>query len=220
MPNLIDIGIIAALREELDMIRQLIPGFEEVDLDGTKTWYKTTIESHNKKKYTVVAARQTKMGPMDAAALANDFFMHWQPAYLIVTGIAGALSDDVNLGDVIVSQQVIHYDLGKAAVDDDGKSVIRYRPEGYPCSMTLIRQTEAVADSERYVLKETALAGVEAVIELIKKQYGDEDELPGLLDQVARHQAAVHFGPLASGSLVVSDPAKKKQLLALHGKVL
>jgi hypothetical protein len=72
-----------------------------------------------------------------------------------LVGLAGSFSKDVRRGDVIVSQQIFYHGPGKTT---PGVGV-RYRPEGYPCSMVLIRQTQALSidDTTMEALRTAAL---------------------------------------------------------------
>ena len=87
-----------------------------------------------------MAAFQTDMGPQQASALVAKVIQRWDPAYIVLVGIAGSFHSDVRLGDVIAGVQVFFFDPGKST--DKG---IRYRPEGYPCSATLARQFQALS---------------------------------------------------------------------------
>jgi nucleoside phosphorylase len=127
---IIDFGIVAALPEEFEILLALFPEAEEVS--GKFTWYRTRTQSINGRNYELVFAHQFGMGPLDAHHLAESLITRWDPAHILLVGIAGSFHDQVRLGDVVVSQQVFYFDPGKYS---DGK--IKYRPEGYPCSVSL-----------------------------------------------------------------------------------
>ena len=102
--------------------------------------YRTRVHSEEGKSYEVVASFQDNMGSLPAVWLTGKLIERWDPAYIILVGIAGSFHKSVKLGDVIVSQQIFHYEPGK-----DTEAGIEYRPEGYPCSPVLIRQAQALA---------------------------------------------------------------------------
>src|SRR5690348_11458907 len=102
--SLIDFAILTGLTEEFRTLRQIIPRLQEFSNDG-EVWYRTWVESADRERaYSVVAAYQNDMGPLEAQALTASLIRRWDPAYIILVGIAGSFRDDVKLGDVIVSQ--------------------------------------------------------------------------------------------------------------------
>jgi nucleoside phosphorylase len=73
-----------------------------------------------------VAMVLTGEGNANAAVLAERAIARFSPRALLVVGIAGALKDDVELGDVVVATWVHGYHGGK---DDDAG--FRARPRGW-----------------------------------------------------------------------------------------
>lgn len=54
------------------------------------------------------------MGRVEAANATGDAIRRWKPRCVLIVGIAGGISDSgVSIGDVIVSHQVIDYELQK-----------------------------------------------------------------------------------------------------------
>ncbi|MFA5897548.1 MAG: 5'-methylthioadenosine/S-adenosylhomocysteine nucleosidase [Hyphomicrobium sp.] len=209
--SIVDFGIITALQEEFEVLRRLLPQLKE--LPGSGLWYRGQVRANNGAEYSVVASVQDQMGPLDASDLTTRLIDRWDPAYLLLVGIAGSFAKDVNLADVLVSQQVFYYDPGKAV-----GSAIRYRPQGYPASVALTRQLEAIrldsAALKRFrgdARKSAATLAREA-----QRQKGGNRAARTLL----AHDPEVHFGTVASGSLVIASARKRKDLLRLHGKIL
>lgn len=212
---LTDFAILTGLTEEFIALKRVLPDLEEVS-ENSEVWYRARVRSDDgTRTYSVVAGYQTEMGPLGAQALTNAVIRRWDPAYILLVGIAGSFQKEVRLGDVIISQQVFYYDLAKAT-----ETGIRYRPQGYPCSLTLIRQAEALSVGEESLTAWQAAASASAA-ELAEKITGrtidsSEDANRDLLE----HKPNVHFGTVASGSLVIADTQKQQELLALHGKIV
>lgn len=135
----------------------------------------------------------------------------WNPAYILLVGIAGSFHKEVKLGDAIVSQQVFYYDPGKAT-----ESGIQYRPQGYPCGVTLIRQIQALSlDDEIYTAwQDSAQRSAREKAESLHREHAPDQ------NPLLEHRPAIHFGTVASGSLVIASEALKKKLLRLHGKIV
>ena len=212
---LIDFAILSGLVEELEVTKQLCSGMKEIWFDN-EVWYRGWLRSENgSREYSVVAAFQDDMGPLHAHALTVRALKRWKPAHIIVVGIAGSMDEELRLGDLVVSQQVFYYDPGKAK--DGG---ISYRPQGYPCSPLLIRQAEALTvdgASLSALHSDIACRAKELAMTIQSRNPATTKRRRAELE---KHKPSVYVGTIASGSLVVSDVKKKKELLALHGKML
>jgi nucleoside phosphorylase len=208
----VDFGIITALQEEFEVLRRLLPELAE-DPEGRGFWYRAQIRADNGKVYSVVAGVQDQMGPLDASNLTTRMIDRWDPAYILLVGIAGSFAKDVNLGDVLVSQQVFYYDLGKAT-----PSGIQYRPQGYPASVALTRQLEALRLDPEALAKWHGAASKSAAA--LARAAGSRAVGRRARKTLLAHDPQVHFGTIASGSLVIVSPRKRKELLQLHGRIL
>lgn len=213
---IIDFAIIAALPEEFRLLRERFPDAKEV-LENF-TWYRTRSKSRDGKNYEVVLAHQNQMGPLDAHLLTQAVIARWDPAHIILVGIAGSFHEQVRLGDVVVSQQVFYYDPGKAAAE--GK--IKYRPEGYPCSVSLVRQVHAVTvdPQEMKTWQSAATKRAKKKARALKTKIPNDKRRLSAQKSLEDHKPLIHVGSVASGSLVISDEGKKAELLQLHGKLL
>jgi nucleoside phosphorylase len=66
------------------------------------------------------------MGRVSAALATSDAIRRWKPQYVILVGIAGGIqSRGVQLGDLLISDQVVDYETEK--ITDDGKPDVRWR---------------------------------------------------------------------------------------------
>jgi nucleoside phosphorylase len=209
----IDFAIITGLLEEFQELKRAIPGLaEEPDERQGDVWYRGRIESKWGYGYALVATFQKEMGPVPATLLTQRVIERWDPAYIILVGLAGSFSKEVRRGDVIVSQQIFYYGPGKAT-----PAGIRYRPEGYPCSMVLIRQTQALS------IDDTAMDPLRAAARSSAMQKADAASgNPNVTDlaELRAHRPRVHFGTVASGEKVIASSEMQQELLGLHGKIL
>jgi nucleoside phosphorylase len=227
---LVDFAIIAGLIEEFGNVRRLVPELiEEGEYNNSEIWYRGTIVAADDTKYSLVAAFQTDMGPQQASALTAKAIQRWDPAYIILVGIAGSFHQSVRIGDVIASVQIFFYDPGKAT--DRG---LRYRPEGYPCDATLVRQFQALALDSKVIRPWQAAAKRSAKQKAVAAERNLADRKKSRLSKFERrllkrqttdltllrsHEPKVHFGTVASGSLVVASKQMQRRLLSLHGKI-
>src|ERR1700692_561053 len=128
---LIDFAILTGLAEEFETVRSVF-GFGDPLYDGTEAWYRTSLRG-DAGTYQIVGSFQTQKGPLGAQDLTGKVIDRWDPAYIVMVGIAGSFNEEVKLGDVLVSEQIFYYDPGKAVPGGT-----RFRPQGYPCSAVLI----------------------------------------------------------------------------------
>jgi len=119
----------------------------------------------------------------------------------------------------LVSQQVFYYDLGKATA-----SGISYRPEGYPCHPLLIRQLDALllSDEDSSKWEDACLQRARQLADSIPSGETEEEiqRAAETRESLQEARPKVHFGTIASGSLVVASESKRQELKSLHGKLL
>src|SRR5262245_28379573 len=113
----VDFVIITALDEEREAVLSYLDNPKPLDKqDGdVETYYeavvRTTRDDHA--TYRVLVTSLTKIGPEYAAIRAASVLHRWRPRYVLMVGIAGGISGQVELGDVIVADQIADYSAGK-----------------------------------------------------------------------------------------------------------
>ena len=86
--------------------------------------------------YRVVVTSLLGMGRVQAALSTSDAIRRWQPDYVMLVGIAGgfrAVRSDLKLGDVLIADEIIDYELQK--VQPRGAQIRDKRP---PISVRLL----------------------------------------------------------------------------------
>jgi len=106
-----DIGIIIALEEEF---QELFPQIEAKPVfnNDTKQYYYLFEKQRALKgltPYRCVTAFMGGMGPTQAAIISDRLLDQFHTITLVNIGIAGSMSKDVFVGDVIVADQVDEY---------------------------------------------------------------------------------------------------------------
>lgn len=105
------IGIICALNEE-------IKGLQEVMKDMTTTtkakltYYKGTIEGKD------VVATECGMGKVNAAMSTQIMIDLFNPDVIINCGVAGSLSADIKIGDIVISTDCVQHDFDGTEMGD------------------------------------------------------------------------------------------------------
>jgi nucleoside phosphorylase len=133
----IDFAIITALEKEAKAVVGRLEDhrslrFEDEDI---RTYHYGTIPiQRTDQEYHVVVVLLPSMGNVSAASAVTDTIMRSDPRFVLMVGIAGGIpQDDLDLGDVVVADQIVGYEYGK--VTDQG---IEPRVRVYPASALLL----------------------------------------------------------------------------------
>jgi len=194
-PSSTDFAIVTALPKELDAILEYFPTLEKVVVGDSRTYFQgIVIAEDGATRYRVVVAQLQSMGNVQAAAETTVLLSHWTPRYVIMCGIAGGLRHgEQQLGDIVISTDVVYYELGKVR-----ESEIERRPVSYKSDPLLIDRAMHM-----------------------HKLSGWRSRLPPRPDgsETTATVPAVHFAPVASGDKVIASSTEAKSLLRLHPKL-
>ena len=105
------LGIICAIAVEVEGILNLMENKEETKKAGA-TFTKGTL--HGKE----VVVTECGIGKVNAAVTAQVMIDLFSPQALINSGVAGALSDKLRVGDVVISEDAIQHDYDTTAFGD------------------------------------------------------------------------------------------------------
>lgn len=134
----VDCALVTALPKELDKVLFHFRHSKPVEAGNGRTYYETMSPSG----LTLVGATCTGMGQLNAATLVRDVTDLYNPKSIILVGIAGGLNHEIPLGDVVVSEQIVDYELGK--ITPKGLEV---RWSVYPPDQKLVNKAQGFKDS-------------------------------------------------------------------------
>ena len=115
----IEFLIITALEEEQDAVLSKLPGYSRVppSHDDVRLYYQAEIPIDfpgTDASYRVIVTCLLGMGHVEATTTTVDAIRMWRPRYVLLVGIAGGIAKaDVNLGDILIADQVVDYELQK-----------------------------------------------------------------------------------------------------------
>ena len=109
MKNNSKIAVIGAMDCEIELLRGLLKNPEEINA-GRFTVFKGIIGNHE-----VIVAR-SGVGKVAAASCAQFLTDKFQPDYIINTGVAGGIAEDLSIGDVVVATKLVHHDFDATAL--------------------------------------------------------------------------------------------------------
>ena len=133
MANNYTYGIIGAMDHEIDTLVG--------DLENKKEEkkYGLTFYLGKLKKYEVVIVK-CGIGKVNAGRTTQVLISEYSPKYIINTGIAGGLNEQLKIGDIVISTDLIQYDFDVTAFG---------YPKGYMCTgVNKEEPTKYIADKE------------------------------------------------------------------------
>lgn len=174
-------GILGAMPVETRLARQALENPETSEVMGV-----SYVQGELGGVHVVLAT--SGMGKVNAAMVTTLLLDHWRPQYLIFTGIAGGVSADTDPGDLVVAEQLAHYDYGR--LNEGGYNVWatthpatgRRNPVYLSSDAGLLARVEAAARSD-------------AMVALLRRQQATEMELIR--------------GTIASGDTYIASESKK-----------
>lgn len=98
------IGIIGAMDEEVELLKETLDGRQEHSIAGY-TLYTGTMHG------VEVVLLKSGIGKVNAAIGTTLMLQTFQPTCVINTGSAGGFAADLNVGDVVISSEVRHHDV-------------------------------------------------------------------------------------------------------------
>lgn len=102
------IGIIGAMADEVAGLKELMQDVE-ITRKASMEFYAGTLEG---KKVVVV---QSGIGKVNAAVCTQILVDDFLAEVVMNTGIAGSLNNDINIGDIVVSTDLVHHDVEATA---------------------------------------------------------------------------------------------------------
>ncbi|QEK11983.1 5'-methylthioadenosine/adenosylhomocysteine nucleosidase [Crassaminicella thermophila] len=98
------IGIIGAMDEEIQIVKEKMELKEKVELAGM-TFYKGNLVGKD-----IVVVR-SGIGKVNAAVCTQILISNFHVDAIINTGVAGAIHDELEVGDIVISKDVIEHDF-------------------------------------------------------------------------------------------------------------
>ena len=127
----VDFVILTALQEEFKAVTNSLPCVQQLppNHDDDRVYFLSqlpvTFPDGSLGQYRIVVLCLPNMGRVEASAATNDAIRRWHPRFVLLFGIAGGIAEQgVQLGDVLISDQIVDYELQK--IETDGPK-IRYQ---------------------------------------------------------------------------------------------
>lgn len=144
------IGIIGAMDEEVELLKERLK-ITEKEKVADSDFFVGELEGKE------VVLLKSGIGKVNAAIATTILFERYQPDFVINTGSAGGFHQDLEVGDIVVSTEVVHNDVDVTAFDYDYGQVPGLPPT-FQANPILI---------EKAMLAAKKLEGIEAMKGLI-----------------------------------------------------
>ena len=173
-----DFLFVTALPEERDALLRKLPAYEKVAArkDDVHVYFRADFPLEGGEAYRLAVLPLLGMGRVNAATATVDALKRWRPRHVVLVGIAGGLAErGVKVGDLLVSEQVVDYELQK--LTDKGVQV-------------------------RWSVHKASRRLYAAALNMIGDAWTRQVEVS---HPSVDHQPRLHFGPIASGDKVIAS---------------
>ena len=213
MDNL-DVLIVIALKEEFDVFWKCLPA-EPVarNLTNGNPYYTFTILGENPDQIDAAVVCIGKIGNEESRPVTEICVKELKPKLVINVGIAGAIDEDLRLGDVIIAKEVNNYlDRAKVKQKDPSKPLTFEDIEFAGVSQSSTSYWVTQIDNLKY----TNIATWKHINDKRKDDYSSS-----IPESARNHLEHKHFvrqgftlmtGPIASGPIVGASAEFKKKL--------
>jgi nucleoside phosphorylase len=156
----------------------------------------------------LISILASQMGAQSALLSANAAVQDYNPDLVVVIGIAGGISSDLQVGDICISNEIIDILQNTKISEKNGKPEIAFAPDFYPVD------AELVASFTFFEMHPDLKPSYNEWLQR-SKDIANSENLTG---HVRRDGPHIVVGPLACGPVVASTQFTEK-LQALHRKV-
>jgi adenosylhomocysteine nucleosidase len=145
------IGLIGAMDEEVAVIKAWMTDVREQTIAGCDFF----VGSFEGKEVVLL---KSGIGKVNAAVSTTLLLSQFQPEYVINIGSAGGFDADLQVGDVVISDQVVHHDVDVTAFGYVMGQVPNM-PATYAASTDLVNQAKKALQSVTQVQAKVGLIG-------------------------------------------------------------
>ena len=116
-----DVVMVFALKEEREQAFKAL-GLSETQRSTTyndkRAEYGLTYQAFQVENLNVVSVTQTQMGMAMASSLVTRAILAFKPKLVVMTGICAGREEKINIGDILVADQVYDYTAGKLTKEE------------------------------------------------------------------------------------------------------
>lgn len=134
------IGIIGAMDVEVNELIESMNNIKKETISGI-VYYEGTLQD----KDVVVA--KCGVGKVHAAVCAQTMILRYKPDALINTGVAGSLNSNLDIADLVISDNVVQHDMDTSGIGDPVGLISGLNIINIPCPKELVEKIKKSADT-------------------------------------------------------------------------
>lgn len=160
------IGIIGAMDVE---VAELIESMENIkkEIISSITFYEGILQGKN------VVVAKCGVGKVHAAVCAQTMILKFKPDAIINTGVAGSLNSELDIADLVISDNVVQHDMDTSGLGDPVGLISGVNLINIPCPKDLVEKIEKSARTIEgtNVIVGTIASGDQFICNQDKKEY-------------------------------------------------
>ena len=198
----LDLALVISLQEELEAVIEVF-GFKT---DLTISDFQITELKSPNEHFRICLIKQHQMGQSAARAACDHLLAQYDVGILCSFGIAGALSSDINLGDICVSQTLYDLTDNTKYVDANDRMDVNFSPRPYHVERGLCSRLAFLTQNP--ALSERKLEWLSQCEHHFNRHLDDLSSLENVRSPTSR--PSVYFGPLVSANVTASETLKER----------
>ncbi len=132
------LGIIGAMHEEVIQLKEVMT-LEETRVLGGYEFYKGELLGKN------IVLVEFGIGKVNAAICSTLLIQEFNVDKIMFTGVAGGLNPEINIGDIVVSTDLVEHDFDATAFGYDFGVIPRMENSKFKSDLELVKLAEEVA---------------------------------------------------------------------------
>lgn len=132
------IGIIGAMHEEIIELKSEMNNIEEINI-ANMIFFKGLLEG---KEIVLV---ESGIGKVNSSISTTILINHFKVEKIIFTGVAGGISDDIHVGDIVISSDLVQHDVDVTAFGLDLGVIPRMDESFFKADENLIKLAKEAA---------------------------------------------------------------------------
>lgn len=133
-------GIIGAMDVEVNELIESMNNIKKETISGV-VYYEGTLQG----KDVVVA--KCGVGKVHAAVCTQTMILKYKPDAIINTGVAGSLNSDLDIADLVISDNVVQHDMDTSGIGDPVGLISGLNIINIPCPKELVEKIKKSADT-------------------------------------------------------------------------
>jgi len=160
----------------------VLPNFEprKLDTEALTVFVGSIVSQASGKALSIGVVPAGKMGNVRAANITSLMLREWQPNDVVVIGIAGSLSNDLEPGDVFIPESVVDYLANSASEGKEEQWTFLTSGNAFQTSPRLLNNFEFLAYTNPFNYKTWEKEAADAAAALIQKPIVDAMTAAGL----------------------------------------